>query len=188
MQDLVLPQVYGYTLHGWPNSLRSLPGNLKPFFNKRFQITIANKCLDKFLLCHVKPSPTMVHRLLQLLFTTLVKVEAYSTPRLHPTVPDQMVKLKGLYRLSKMQDWPSYQFRTSRNYCWFLSQVQINTSFYYKSGTIRNAKQLSNENFLICYTLATVKLLSHSNNRKLVMMFIPGQTSLKLVTWFGNAI
>ena len=45
MQDPVLSQVFSYTLNGWPSSLQSLPDTLKPFFNKRFQITIANKCL-----------------------------------------------------------------------------------------------------------------------------------------------
>jgi len=45
MLDPLLSQVFSYSLNGWPTSLQSLPDNLKPFFNKIFQLTIANKCL-----------------------------------------------------------------------------------------------------------------------------------------------
>jgi len=45
MQDPVLSQVYSYTLNGWPASSKSLPDNLKPFFSKRFQLTVRNRCL-----------------------------------------------------------------------------------------------------------------------------------------------
>ena len=45
VQDPILSQVYSYTCNGWPESCKSLPDNIKPFFNKRFQLTVNNKCL-----------------------------------------------------------------------------------------------------------------------------------------------
>ena len=45
MQDPVLSQVYSYTLNGWPTSSKSLPDKIKPFFNKRFELTVNNRCL-----------------------------------------------------------------------------------------------------------------------------------------------
>ena len=44
MQDPVLSQVYSYTLNGWPTSSKALPDKIKPFFNKRFELTINNRC------------------------------------------------------------------------------------------------------------------------------------------------
>ena len=45
IQDPILSQVYSYTLNGWPESSKSLPDKLKPFFNKKIQLTVSNKCL-----------------------------------------------------------------------------------------------------------------------------------------------
>lgn len=44
-QDPVLSQVYSYTLNGWPTSSKSLPDKIKPFFSKRFELTVSNRCL-----------------------------------------------------------------------------------------------------------------------------------------------
>ena len=45
MQDPVISQVYSYTLNGWPASSKALPDKIKPFYNKRFELTVNNKCL-----------------------------------------------------------------------------------------------------------------------------------------------
>ena len=45
MQDPVLSQVYSYTLNGWPTSSKSLPDKVKPFFSKRFELTVNSRCL-----------------------------------------------------------------------------------------------------------------------------------------------
>ena len=45
MQDPVISQVYSYTLNGWPALSKALPDKIKPFFNKRFELTVNNKCL-----------------------------------------------------------------------------------------------------------------------------------------------
>ena len=43
MQDPVISQVYSYTLNGWP-ALSKVPDKIKPFFNKRFELTVNNTC------------------------------------------------------------------------------------------------------------------------------------------------
>ena len=53
MQDPVISQVYSYTLNGWPASSKALP-DIKPFLNKRFELTVNNKCL-LWGLCVVVP-------------------------------------------------------------------------------------------------------------------------------------
>ena len=44
-QDPVLSKVYNFTMRGWPNSIRSLPSNLKPFYKHQFNLSTFNGCL-----------------------------------------------------------------------------------------------------------------------------------------------
>ena len=44
-KDPVLSQVYSYTVRGWPDTAHSIPEKVKPFFNKRLQLSITNGCL-----------------------------------------------------------------------------------------------------------------------------------------------
>ena len=44
-QDLVLSQVYNYTLHGWPAFVNAIPKKVQPYFYKRTQLTIRDGCL-----------------------------------------------------------------------------------------------------------------------------------------------
>ena len=37
--------MYNYTLYGWPTLIQAVPCTLRPFFGKRFQLTISNGCL-----------------------------------------------------------------------------------------------------------------------------------------------
>ena len=44
-KDPVLSQVYSYIARGWPDTAHSIPEKVKPFFNKRLQLSITNGCL-----------------------------------------------------------------------------------------------------------------------------------------------
>ena len=44
MQDPKLSQVYSYALNEWSTSSKSLPDKVNPFFNKRFELTVSNRC------------------------------------------------------------------------------------------------------------------------------------------------
>ena len=44
-QDPVLFKVYNFTMRGWPNSIRLLPSNLKPFYKHQFNLSTFNGCL-----------------------------------------------------------------------------------------------------------------------------------------------
>ena len=44
-EDPMLSKVYNFTMRGWPNSLSSLPSDLKPFYKYRFNLSTFNGCL-----------------------------------------------------------------------------------------------------------------------------------------------
>ena len=44
-KDPILSQVYSYAARGWPDTAHSIPEKVKPFFNKRLQLSITNGCL-----------------------------------------------------------------------------------------------------------------------------------------------
>ena len=44
-QDLILSQVFNYTLHGWPNNAGAVPKEVQQYFSKCTQFTLRNGCL-----------------------------------------------------------------------------------------------------------------------------------------------
>ena len=65
MQDPVLSQVYGFIINGWPTSSKTLPDQVKPFFSKRFELTVNNRYL-LWGICVVNPDkfhPAILHLL-----------------------------------------------------------------------------------------------------------------------------
>ena len=83
-----MPTVSGLKFTVWNLQLLRLQSNISDRFSP-------------LMVCRIKSSPTMVHSLFQLLFRSFVKLEAFSTPRLHPTVPDQMVRAERLVQTFK---------------------------------------------------------------------------------------
>ena len=45
VSDPILSKVYNFTVRGWPNSIKSVPEEIKPFYRKRLELTTFNGCL-----------------------------------------------------------------------------------------------------------------------------------------------
>ena len=54
----MLSKVYNFTVRGWPDSIRSLPSDLRPFHKHRFNLSTFNGCL---LLGHTVVIPNKYH-------------------------------------------------------------------------------------------------------------------------------